>query len=52
MKRPPTQELRRIHNRMPLILPEKQIRRWLAKEEKPENMLRYAVTDLVAERAV
>ena len=52
LTREPTQERRRIHNRMPRILPEKQSRRWLAKEEKPENMLRYAVTDLVAERAV
>lgn len=47
----PTEELRRIHDRMPLIFPKDLIDDWIRPDTRPEDLLRYAVSDLVAEKA-
>ena len=46
----PTAELGRIHNRMPLIFPKEMIDTWISPDTKPEDMLRYAVSDFVIEK--
>ncbi len=51
LTREPTEALRKIHDRMPLILPRERIAEWVRPETKPETMLSRAVTDLVAEKA-
>ncbi len=45
----PTAELRRIHDRMPLIFPKDLISDWISPVANPHNLLRYAVTDMVME---
>jgi hypothetical protein len=35
---------------MPLILPEEMTDAWISPEQKPEDIIGYAVTDLVMER--
>jgi putative SOS response-associated peptidase YedK len=46
LTRAPTAELARIHDRMPLILPEEKTAQWIDPGVKPEEMLCSAVTDL------
>ena len=52
LTREPAENLRRIHDRMPLILPRNLIREWIRPDSRPEDLLGYAVSDLVAEKAV
>ena len=40
-----------IHDRMPLILPEDLIDDWIKPETKPEELLKYSLTDMMAEKA-
>ena len=47
----PTDELRRIHDRMPLILPQDLIDDWIRPDTNPKDLLQYAVSDLVVEKA-
>ncbi len=51
LTREPAEELRRIHDRMPLILPKELIAEWIDPDKKPETLLRYALTDMMAEKA-
>ena len=51
LTREPSAELARIHDRMPLILPEEQIDAWIRPGSSPEEVLGYAVTELAAEKA-
>lgn len=44
-------EIRSIHDRMPLILPAEKIRDWISPEGNPQELLPFALTDLVMERA-
>ena len=46
---PPTEEILKIHDRMPLILPEGMIDRWINPSSDPEGLLPFAVTDMCAE---
>ncbi len=46
LTREPTEALRRIHDRMPLILPKSRIPDWLDPQTEPEELLPLAVTDL------
>ena len=48
----PTEYLKGIHDRMPLILPKDMIREWIRPDSRPEDLLKYAVSDLIAEKAV
>lgn len=51
LTREPSQALMAIHDRMPLILPPSLIEAWVRPENKPEELLGAAVTDLVFEKA-
>ena len=52
LTREPSEELRRIHERMPLILPAEKIDDWIRPDSRPEELLTYALTDMVTEKAV
>ena len=51
LTREPGEALRKIHNRMPLILPKADLSDWLDPHAKPEDLLPRALTDLIAEKA-
>lgn len=51
LTREPTAQLREIHDRMPLILPQEAIEEWVRPDSRPENLLKYAVKDLHVEKA-
>ena len=51
LTREPSEELSRIHDRMPLIMPEEKIDEWISPDSKPENLLSYALTDMIMEKA-
>ena len=51
LTRSPTDELREIHNRMPLILPESKINEWIRPDGEPNKVVDEAVTELVVEKA-
>jgi putative SOS response-associated peptidase YedK len=44
--------IRFIHDRMPLIMPEELIDRWIAPAEKPETLLSSALTDMIYEKTL
>ncbi len=50
LTRAPSEELGKIHDRMPLILPEEKISEWIDPGAKPEELLKYALTDMVFEK--
>ena len=50
LTREPTDELRRIHDRMPLIMPKDLIDDWINPEAKAEELVRYAITEMMAEK--
>ena len=52
LTRTPTDELREIHDRMPLILPERAIDEWISPNGEPNKVIDAAVTEFVIERAV
>ena len=52
LTRTPTDELRQIHDRMPLILPENAIDEWISPSREPNKVVDAAVTDVVIEKAV
>lgn len=52
LTREPGEEIRFIHDRMPLIMPERLVNEWIRPDVKPEELLPYAVTDIVYEKAV
>ena len=51
LTREPGEELKRIHNRMPVILPEEALERWLDPGTNPETVLALSLTDMTAEKA-
>ena len=50
LTREPGEEIRFIHDRMPLILPEKYIDDWIRPDTKPEELLPEALTEMMFER--
>ena len=46
LTRQPSEAVRKIHDRMPLILPEERIDDWINPSGNPEELLPFAVTDL------
>ena len=52
LTREPGEEIRFIHDRMPLILPERCIDAWIRPDTKPEDLMGEALTDMVFEKAV
>ncbi|MBQ5953849.1 MAG: SOS response-associated peptidase family protein [Lachnospiraceae bacterium] len=51
LTREPGEEIRFIHDRMPLILPEELVGEWIRPDAKPEDLLPYALTEPNYERA-
>ena len=49
--KPSTEELSRIHDRMPLMHPEDKIDDWISPDNDPDALIGYALTDLIAEKA-
>jgi len=52
LTREPAGELKKIHDRMPLIFRSESINDWIDPDKKPEDLLDMAVTDLIAEKCV
>ena len=50
LTREPSEELSRIHDRMPLIMPKERIDEWISPASKPEDLLSYALTDMIMEK--
>ncbi len=50
LTREPSASVARIHDRMPLILPGDCIRDWIDPRSSPEDLLQYALTDMVCEK--
>ncbi|MCR5370324.1 MAG: SOS response-associated peptidase [Clostridium sp.] len=51
LTREPGEEIRFIHDRMPLILPENLINDWIRPDARPEELLGSALTEMVFERS-
>ena len=47
----PTVELSKINDRMPLMLPKDRIEDWINPSSNPEELLSYALTDMIIEKA-
>ena len=52
LTRPPSEEISFIHDRMPLMLREKDVDEWISPDAKPDEIAYRAVTDLHYEKAV
>ena len=52
LTREPGEDIRFIHDRMPLILPQQYINDWIRPDTKPEELLGQALTDMVFEKVV
>ena len=52
LTRAPTEDLREIHDRMPLILPENAVDEWISPSGEPNKVVDAAITDVVVERTV
>lgn len=50
LTREPDETTAGIHNRMPVILPTEHIAEWTDPNENPERVIRYSLTQMVAER--
>ena len=50
LTREPGEEIRFIHDRMPLILPENLVGQWIRPDTRPESLLEYALTEMVYEK--
>ena len=50
LTREPGEEIRFIHDRMPLIMPEEYVNAWIKRETRPEELLEVAVTEMVYEK--
>ncbi len=46
----PTPELSKIHDRMPLMLPKEKIDDWISPASNPDEIISYAISDMVMER--
>ena len=45
----PTEELRRIHDRMPVILPQSAVGKWIEPSARAEDCMQLALSDMIAE---
>ena len=50
LTREPGEEIRFIHDRMPLIMPERLVNEWIRPDVMPEELLPYAMTEMVFEK--
>ena len=49
LTREPTEDLRKIHDRMPVLLPEQSVDEWISPKSDPEGVAKTALTDMVYE---
>lgn len=47
----PTAELSKIHDRMPLMLPKEKTDDWISPESNPDEIVPFALSDMVIEKA-
>lgn len=47
----PTNTLRKIHDRMPLMLPVEKIDEWISPSASPDSLIQYALSEMVMEKA-
>lgn len=52
LTRAPSEELVKIHDRMPVVLPEDAVNDWIRPESNPDRIVENALTDMVIEKAV
>ena len=50
LTREPGEEIRFIHDRMPLIMPEDCVDKWIRPDTKPEDLIKIALTEMVYEK--
>ena len=50
LTREPGEEIRFIHDRMPLIMPRDCVDEWIRPDAKPEKLVEVALTDMVCEK--
>ena len=51
LTRTPSQELAKLHDRMPVVLPGETIMDWIQPDGDPAKMVKAALTDMVFEKA-
>lgn len=51
LTKPPTADLKKLHDRMPVMLPENLIDDWIRPENKADDLVRYAQTEVFIEKA-
>lgn len=51
LTREPSEEIRFIHDRMPVILPEEDIERWISPDGRPDEILKDTLTDMRYKKA-
>lgn len=51
LTREPSEEIRFIHDRMPLIMPGDYVNEWIKPDTKPEELIDVAMTEMVFEKA-
>ncbi len=47
----PSEEIRFIHDRMPLIMPETMVNEWIRPDAEPEKLLPYTLKDMIFEKS-
>ena len=52
LTREPSEEIRFIHDRMPVILPGVDIEKWIDPDSKPDEIIKNAITDMVFEKII
>lgn len=52
LTREPGEEIRFIHDRMPVILPKESVKAWISPEETPEEIIKSAITEMYYEKAL
>ena len=52
LTREPSEEIRFIHDRMPVILPREAVEEWIRPDSKPDEIIKEAMTDMVFEKTI
>ncbi len=52
LTREPSEEIRFIHGRMPVILPREAVEKWIKPDSKPYEIIKEAMTDMVFEKII
>ena len=52
LTREPSEDIRFIHDRMPVILPREAVEKWINPDSKPDEIIKNAMTDMVFEKII